>query len=365
MYNKEELFQMERDNAELNRQEYKNKKIELDSYPQAIFVQIDAPCNHDCLFCSRPEVYPWFDLDEFRKNFEEILYPVFIRANRINLTGSGELLFLPEAKRNLSYFNQFVQSEKMFATNGSSLTPKMVDFILENNNRYTIHVSVHSSNPELHRIMTKNEKTFSNIVYNIEYLRKNKTSNITLNLIFVATTKNIKDLPDFVEFAYEKGADSVIVYYNYVYRMDQKYLSCYFEKDLTNEMLNRARERLEELNKNGHKMNLILPAEFNKECELNYLCIEAWSNIMINSEGAIISCDVSGDSYENIKGKKDFFDVWNGKYYTNLRKSLVEKRNDCAKYCFRANPSSVNNYLSHLITRGKSEQDIKEFLKGT
>jgi len=353
------------ENTKLNEQEYKERKIFLKSYPQAIFVQMDAPCNHNCIFCSRPDTYKWFDLDEFRKEFEELLFPVFVRVNRINLTGSGELLFLPEAKKNLEYFNQFKYAEKMFATNGSSLTPKMIDFILKSNNKYVIHVSLHSSNSDLHRIMTKNDITFPSILYNLDYIKKVKNSKLTLNLIFVATTKNIKDLPDFIEFAYEKGADSVIAYYNYVYGMDQKYLSCYFEKELTNEMLHKAREKLNQLNKDGRKMNLFLPPEFNKEYEINYLCKEAWSNIMINSEGAIISCDVSGDSYENVKGKKDFFEVWNGKYYTNLRKSLIERKNDCAKYCFRANPSAVNDFMSHIITRGKSKEEIIEFLRDT
>lgn len=85
---------------------------------------------------------------------------------------------------------------------------------------------------------------------------------------------------------------------------------------------------------------------------------------MINSNGDIISCDVSGDSYENIKNKR-FMDVWNGKYYTNLRRNLVSKKNDCARYCLRANPQAVNDFRTHLITRGKSEEEIKEFLKGT
>ena len=89
--NQAKYEEMQRYNTELNNLEYEQRKIHLDSYPQAIFIQVDAPCNHNCLFCSRPEIYRYFDLDEFRKDFEDLLMPVFLRVNRINLTGSGEL----------------------------------------------------------------------------------------------------------------------------------------------------------------------------------------------------------------------------------------------------------------------------------
>jgi hypothetical protein len=56
-------------------------------------------------------------------------------------------------------------------------------------------------------------------------------------------------------------------------------------------------------------------------------------------------------------------EVWNGKYFTTLRKNLIEKTNHCSKYCLRANPCSVNNFLSHLITRGKTEYEINKFLE--
>lgn len=84
---------------------------------------------------------------------------------------------------------------------------------------------------------------------------------------------------------------------------------------------------------------------------------------MVNIKGDIISCDVSGDSYENLKGKKSFMDVWNGPYYTELRKKLVEKKFDCASFCWRANPNTVNDFKSHVITRGKTDKELKEFFR--
>lgn len=361
-----EFEKLTQENARLNEKEYQEHKVKLKSYPQAMFVQMDAQCNHNCIFCSRPEVYSYFDLDKFRSDFEEVLYPAFTRLNRINLTGSGELLFLPEAKRNLEYFNQFTQAEKMFATNGSSLTPKMVDHILESGNRYVIHVSVHASSEDVHRVMVK-ANTHQVVIENLKYAKKARKNNdnLQINMIFVATTENIQELPGFIKLAYELGADSVIGYYHYVYRMDQKSISCYFKKDFTDKMLKDARHQIEVLSKEyGKSLNLVLPPEFGKEHEKDQsLCKEAWSQVMVNVHGDIISCDVAGDSFENIKGKKDFMEVWNGEYYTKLRENLVSKKFDCANFCWRANPNTVNKLKSHIITRGRTEAEVEEFLK--
>ena len=70
-------------NRDLNFREYEEQKVILKSYPTSIFVQVDAPCNIDCLFCSRPEVYPYFNLDEFRSKYEDKLLPALQRVERI------------------------------------------------------------------------------------------------------------------------------------------------------------------------------------------------------------------------------------------------------------------------------------------
>lgn len=356
----EELQQM---NSRLNNSEYEQKNICLESYPQAVFIQIDAPCNHDCLFCSRPDTYSHFDLDEFRRNFERLLEPLFLRVNRINLTGSGELLLLPEAKKNLSYFNRYRHAEKMFATNGSSLTPKMIDYIIESGNNYVIHISLHSFDGALHKTMTAAD-TFPVVQHNLNYLRERKREcdNLKVNFVFVATTENIHVLEDFIKHAAMDGADAVIVNYNYIYRLNQKHLSCYFKQKETNKVLREAEKLKEEYR---GRMRIELPPFFSKKYSPDSnLCNEAWSQVMINARGDVISCDVAGDSYENIKEKESFMDVWNGNYYTGLRERLVNKKFDCASFCWRANPETVNHFKSHLITRGKNEDELKEFFKG-
>ena len=347
-------------NRDLNFREYEEQKVILKSYPTSIFVQIDAPCNIDCLFCSRPEVYPYFNLEEFRSKYEEKLLPVLQRVERINITGSGELLLLPEAKKNLAYFNQFKFAEKMFATNGSSLTPKMVDYIIESNNKYLIHISMHCCDPLTHRKITR-ANTYAAVMQNVNYIMKAKkqTNKLRVNFIFVATTENIDKLPDYVKFAAEKGADAVVVYYNFVYRLDQKYLSTYFCKDKTNQMFDEAEKLAKELN-----VTLQLPQRYKqKEYLCEQKCREAWTQLMINPSGDVITCDAAGDLRETILDKKDFMELWNGKYFVEIRKKLLKGNSACSNFCIRANQASINDFKSHFITRGKSKEEIDKFMK--
>ena len=64
-------------NKDLNFLEYEQKKVILKSYPTSLFIQVDAPCNIECFFSSRPEIYQYFNLDDFKAKYEEKLWPAF------------------------------------------------------------------------------------------------------------------------------------------------------------------------------------------------------------------------------------------------------------------------------------------------
>ncbi len=182
-------------------------------------------------------------------------------------------------------------------------------------------------------------------------LRRN-TDNLTIRLIFVATTLNIEDLPNFVRLAGDLAVDKVICYYNYIYVPAQKYLSCFFKQKLTNKMLDEAEEVACKLN-----IKIDLPPRFGLTQYPERICQEPWSQIMFNAEGHILPCDASGDTNETLEGKS-FWEIWNGPYYQSLRKSLVEGNSLCFRHCFRANPSLVNDFRSHVIHRGRKASDI-------
>ena len=342
-------------NSELNDHEYNSKKIILESSPKAIFIQAAGPCNSSCVFCSRGPQYELFDLNLHRERFEKTLYPFISKADTLILTGSGEYLRLPQAKDILEFFDStFPHVEKFFSTNASSLVPWVCEKIINGKSRYTIHASLHSSNASLHKAITRMDN-FDEILDNIKRIIQMRTDKQKprLHLIFVATTLNIEDLPNFVRLASDLGVDKVICYYNYIYVYAQKYLSCFFRQDLTNKMLNEAEGLANKLN-----IKIDLPPKFGLKEYPNFgICREPFSQIMFDSKGHALPCDASEDCNEALNNGKDFMQIWNSSYYQNLRRSLIEGNCSCFKHCLRANPASVNDFKSHVIHRGKN-QDI-------
>lgn len=349
----------QRDNLQLNDVEYSDKKPRLKSAPKAFFLQVSGPCNASCSFCSRGNDYEMFNLDIFRERFEEKLFYFLQQAQQIVLTGSGEYLLLPQAAKILDYFDtSFPHVEKMFSTNGSALTPEICNKIARGKSRYTIHASLHASNSQLHKVMTRSDN-FHKILGQLKYLLelRKETQNIGVNLIFVATTLNIEDLPNFILLAAKLGVDKVVCYYNYIYVPAQKYLSCFFKQELTNQKFDEAEKLASTL-----QVKLELPPRFNQKLYPVYsICREPWSQVMFNLNGHILPCDAAEDCSENLEKVAWFRDIWNGQYYQKLRQSLVDGSSNCFKYCFRANPACVNDFRSHVIRRGRKDSDIDIF----
>jgi radical SAM superfamily enzyme YgiQ (UPF0313 family)/MoaA/NifB/PqqE/SkfB family radical SAM enzyme len=343
------------ENSILNDDEYNSGKIILSSSPKVIFIQAAGPCNSSCAFCSRGSNYEIFNLDEHRRRFEDKLYPFISKAETLILTGSGEFLLLPQAEGILDFFDgRFPYVEKRFSTNGSTLTPRICERIVNSKSRYTIHISLHASNSRLHNAITRTEN-FHKIVGQVKYLTKlrKRTGNPEVRMIFVATTLNIEDLPNFVRLSSQLGADRLICYYNYIYIPTQKYLSCFFKQGLTNRMLDEAEALASKL-----KLKIDLPPRFGqRDYPSPGTCPEPWSQIMFTTQGHVLPCDASEDCRENLQ-EKGFMEIWNGQYYLNLRRSLIERTASCFRHCLRANPSAVNDFSSHVIYRGKKESEI-------
>ncbi|MBU0694870.1 MAG: radical SAM protein [Candidatus Omnitrophica bacterium] len=343
-------------NAVLNDREYEQKKVGLTSYPKSVFLQFAGPCNSSCVFCSRGRDYDFFNLERFKANIEKKIKYGLSLAERFIYTGSGEFLQLPQWKEILDYFDYtYPHVEKMFSTNGSSLRPEVCELMTSHHSRYLIHSSLHASHAKSHSGLTRMDN-FAQILENLRYLNqlRKKSNNVGVNFIFVATTLNIEDLPNFVKLAREMEADKVVVYYNFIYVPAQKYLSCFFKPDLTNKMFALAEKIAGDL-----EIRLELPPRFGlSEYPQVGPCRELWSQIMFNDKGDVLPCDASIDcdvSLENNTYEK----VWNSEYYSKVRSQLVDyEHSECFNHCHRANPFTVNLFETHVIHRGRKEEKI-------
>ncbi|MDE1976054.1 MAG: radical SAM protein [Elusimicrobia bacterium] len=354
------LEQRQRENVALNNREWEEKKTILSSTPQRIFLQINAVCNADCVFCSKGYDYPLFRIDEYREKYGKQVTPVLQKAREVILTGSGEFLGLPDAPKIIRYFNEeFPHVEKYVATNASHLKPEIVELIADSGSRYTLQLSLHGSDEATHKQMMR-YNAYPRVMENIRRLMeaRGRSGNLSVSFMFVMTTLNVENLPDFVRFAKEMGAERVLAGYFYIYESQQKYLSLYFKQDLANRIIDEARRVAEEVG-----IEVRLPHKFGQPPETAAKptsCIEPWHQVMINPDGAILPCDVYGGFNENLN-QKSFAEIWNGPAYRAIRTAL-RNGGGCLTTCPRHNPIGINDWRAHVIHRPKEDRQIaKEY----
>lgn len=336
-------------NTMFNFRELSRGQLVLASTPQRVFLQVDAPCNADCIFCSRDSRYDFFSLEKYLRTIHPKIRGMLRRAREVIFTGSGELLLLPDAPGIIGYFNRLLpHAEKQLATNASHLNREIWGQLCAPSARYTLQISLHAASRETHKKVTGLD-AFDAVMENLSFLAGNrkKTGWPRLHLMCVLTTANIRDIVDFVRLGARLGVDRVIANHAYIYRKEQEQFSLHHIQREADDWLGAARKTAEELG-----IAADLPAGFGKT-KHSYPgtdCREPWSQIMINSKGDILPCDLYGDFAENIL-RKDFMGIWNGEAFVKCRRDARDKTG-CYLKCPRHNPASLARIESLKITRG-------------
>ena len=346
-------------NSQLNDEEYRAGKILLKSSPKEFIFEMNGPSEFNSVFSPSKHDYEFFNLEIFRKRFEEEIFYYIARTDSIVFSGAGEFLLLPDIEAILDYFEgNFPHIEKTIYTDGSALTPQISHRIVKSQNRYIINLYLDASSGNLYCELARKDN-FHKILGQLVYLLKNRkdSDSPAVNLIFRASTLNIEDLPNFIILASDLGVNKVICRYNPIYIPVQKYLSCFFKQELTNRIFLDAEDMAIKA-----RLNLDLPPKFGLD---NYptlpLCRAAWSRIMLGMEGFSPPCRELEDCNENFSLSsigKWLMDIWNSFYYQKLRRALVEGTAPCFKNCFRANPAAVNDFRSHLFIEGTEKEYV-------
>jgi radical SAM protein with 4Fe4S-binding SPASM domain len=260
----------------------------------------------------------------------------------------------------IEYLNQKEPGvNKIFTTNGSPLINNDVLGLLTRS-RSAVEISLHASNRELHRLLTRLD-TFDQIVTAIKRLcslRKNK-ANPNIVLVFLINTLNIENLPDFVEFAAGLGADEIICNYMTVFSRAHLKLSCFFKQEITNLSIGKAEEKAKKL-----KIPVRFPPKFGPSPQSNKarLCSDPWKYFYVENEGSILPCCNAG-YHIGYLSQADFETIWNGSSYKYLRRSLTKDPiHEWCRYCLRHNSENINDIRSHISSRpGFKEKILKGY----
>ncbi|MGD9015405.1 MAG: radical SAM/SPASM domain-containing protein [Candidatus Omnitrophota bacterium] len=310
-----------------------------------------------CIFCLERGNDPNFSLDVYKNLFMSKLGSNINRATHLFNTGWGEILMFPEMEDFLDYLNKKLpRVTKVFTTNGVPLNKNLILKLTEG--RYDLQISLHTSNPLIHRLLTQTNY-FEQIVSQIRELvflrRERNLSNLYINLIFLVTSLNIENLPDFVDFSGQLGVNSVTCNYLTIFKSEHIKLSCFFLKDSTNKMFDEAQKRAQKYN-----IKFFLPPRFGSGGEVNKieLCRDPWDHLFVDALGNILPCCYAGEPIGNLNNS-DFSSIWNGDEYAQLRSSLIRgEPHERCRDCFKFSSTNIDDIKSHITFRCTNKNEI-------
>ena len=350
-------------NIRINEYEYNNGISELYSYPVNIVLGTNCKCNAQCIFCTGPKSSPGtpeFSIELFKEYYEKKIGNALMAASDIHFCSYGEPLLMQDFMGFVDYLNKnYPYPSKAFTTNGIGLNPEIIDAFIAG--RYVLHVSLHASRSDLHKQLT-NTSTFDSIIKNLEYARRRREemgSKMTILLVFVVTTLNVRDIPEFIKLAIKLGADIVKFDYMTIYTKEMIKYSCFFAKELTDEMFEAAKSIA------SGKIELLLPPLFNSGGEtpspVKLICRFPWNWAYMDTE-CFTYCCVASQTMGNLQNNK-FEEIWNSEQYKNMRRSLVGSTyNKLCEDCMNAQPLNINDFSSHVThSQGVYEKIMEEY----
>ena len=184
------------------------------SFPEAMQIEVTNKCNFNCLMCIR---HVWkaepvdLDLDLYKK-IAKLNFPML---KRLILYGLGEPLtnpfFLHMLKTSRRYLPK--ESEIIFSTNGSLLTPRLAEEMLRKIGVNSISFSIDTTDiAKLSNIRKGSQPRI--IMDNFQYVAKIKNTaknTFKLGVEAVIMKENVEDLPLLVKNLAEKDIDYIIV----------------------------------------------------------------------------------------------------------------------------------------------------------
>lgn len=337
----------------------KKRNIILPDTPGYVTIGAHYKCNAECIFCLGGD-YPDFSLDYYKSFFEKKLLNVMRAAEHVGFCGFGEVLLMPRLIEFLDYLNteSLPDVTKVFTTNGLPLKAEVREKLTDG--KYSLIVSLHSSTAELHDFLLGRE-SFDLIIDNLKELvalKKKKDSSLHINLVFLMTKYNLENLPHFIRFASEIGAERVTCGHITIFNLDQLKISCFLEQDKTNRIIDEARKTAEKVG-----MDISLPLHFGEKDDTPLVCDDPWNFFYTEVQGSVNPCCNAGNHIGYLD-KESFEDIWNGQGYIKLRRGFIEgKPYKWCRYCPRYKKSNINDIRSHVTFRPETRKEIIDYLK--
>ncbi len=193
----------------------------ISEYPKQIEFSYDRICNVRCVFC-RPEKDNQEELQNRQKeqrieeNFDRIFTPVLQKAEIVELNSAGELF---ASKHSMTLVEKIIKINPdikfKIISNGILFTKENVEKLGLKDKMRAVTISMHSIKENTYNKIVEGGN-FKALIKNIKYLSELKKEGLlqTLQLNFVVTGINYKEMKKFVEFAKSMNAKAFFIQYH-------------------------------------------------------------------------------------------------------------------------------------------------------
>ena len=190
-------------------------------FPKRIEFSYDRHCNVRCIFCrtqsdNQEELHNRLKEKRIEDNFDSIFTPVIQHAELVELNSAGELF---ASKHSIDIVKKIIKINPniqfRIISNGILFSKKNTQALDLENRLNSAIISIHSASKNTYDKLVKNGN-FNAVIDNARYLAnlKNLGKLQTLQLNFVVTALNYKDMKNFVKFAKDINAKAFFINYH-------------------------------------------------------------------------------------------------------------------------------------------------------
>ncbi len=183
----------------------------IEGRPLKVVWDVSNKCNLRCVMChfSYDDVFHRKAKYTTPAEFEVIAARTLPRAHMLILSAGNEPLTSPYFKEILEIAAKYEVPDLLYITNGTRLTPKIVDASIHNGVTQ-VQVSIDGSTKETYEHIRRGA-SFDRLVKNLKYLQKRKaelgsaTPRLQFNIVLMR--QNLEELERFIDLAEEVGAE--------------------------------------------------------------------------------------------------------------------------------------------------------------
>lgn len=185
--------------------------IETDRFPEKIYVEITTRCNLHCRMCVKYAAGSTIVDEDMPLTVFENLTPALIRAKSLILNGIGEPLLHPDLAEIIRLARASMPPDATigFQTNGFLMDEeKSLELVAAGLN--TVCLSLDSLEENPFRDGEHSVAAVSRAVKHLAAARHRLAAGLRIGLEMVLTRENIRNLPQFIKWAGDNGADFFI-----------------------------------------------------------------------------------------------------------------------------------------------------------